>query len=70
MEVGGIQVNAEALMDAARRLVAEGRGLLEMDESNPTCNKRFLAAGIPQTEEARRAYQELNRAGFTGGWFY
>ena len=30
-----------------------------MDESNPTCNRRFAAAGIPQTEEARRAYREL-----------
>ena len=30
-----------------------------MDESNGTCNKRFAAAGIPQTEEARRAYREL-----------
>ena len=30
-----------------------------MDESNPTCNKRFARLGIPQTEEARRAYREL-----------
>src|SRR5271166_6364198 len=30
-----------------------------MDESTPTCNKRFLAAGIPQTETARRAWREL-----------
>jgi fructose-bisphosphate aldolase class I len=30
-----------------------------MDESNPTCNKRFAALGIPQTVEARRAYREL-----------
>jgi len=30
-----------------------------MDESNPTCNKRFASLGIPQTEEARRAYREL-----------
>jgi len=30
-----------------------------MDESNPTCNKRFAKQGIPQTEEARRAYREL-----------
>ena len=30
-----------------------------MDESTPTCNKRFAAVGIPQTEEARRAYREL-----------
>src|ERR1700684_4204666 len=30
-----------------------------MDESNPTCNKRFARLKIPQTEEARRAYREL-----------
>jgi fructose-bisphosphate aldolase class I len=30
-----------------------------MDESNPTINKRFARLGIPQTEEARRAYREL-----------
>jgi fructose-bisphosphate aldolase class I len=30
-----------------------------MDESNTTCNKRFARLGIPQTEEARRAYREL-----------
>jgi fructose-bisphosphate aldolase class I len=30
-----------------------------MDESNATCNRRFAEAGIPQTEEARRAYREL-----------
>jgi fructose-bisphosphate aldolase class I len=30
-----------------------------MDESNPTCNKRFAPLGIPQTEAVRRAYREL-----------
>jgi fructose-bisphosphate aldolase class I len=30
-----------------------------MDESNPTCNKRFASLGIPETVEARRAYREL-----------
>jgi fructose-bisphosphate aldolase class I len=30
-----------------------------MDESNPTCNKRFAKLGIPQTEETRRSYREL-----------
>ena len=30
-----------------------------MDESNPTCNKRFVKLGIPQTVDARRAYREL-----------
>jgi len=46
-------------MDTARTLVAAGKGLLAMDESNPTCDKRFARLGIPQTIEARRAYREL-----------
>ena len=52
-------MNAQALIEAARALVAGDRGLLAMDESNGTCNKRFASAGIAQTEEARRAYREL-----------
>ncbi|MEO9167008.1 MAG: class I fructose-bisphosphate aldolase, partial [Aestuariivirga sp.] len=47
------------LIDTARRLVGAGKGLLAMDESNGTCNRRFADAGIPQTVEARRAYREL-----------
>src|SRR3972149_9569296 len=46
-------------IDTARKLVAGDKGLLAMDESNPTCNKRFAQFGIPQTEEARRSYREL-----------
>jgi fructose-bisphosphate aldolase class I len=45
--------------ETARELVAGGRGLLAMDESTPTCNRRFAALGIAQTEEARRCYREL-----------
>jgi len=52
-------MNAQALIDTAKSLVADDKGLLAMDESNPTCNRRFAALGIPQTEEARRAYREL-----------
>jgi fructose-bisphosphate aldolase class I len=48
-----------AMADTAAALVGAGRGLLAMDESNATCNKRFAAAGIPQTEAARRAYRAL-----------
>lgn len=47
------------LAATAQALVGAGRGLLAMDESTGTCNKRLAAAGIPQTEEARRAYREL-----------
>ena len=52
-------MNTPELIDTARTLVADDKGLLAMDESNPTCNKRFARLGIPQTEEARRAYREL-----------
>ncbi len=51
-------MNDQTLIDTARALVASDKGLLAMDESNPTCNKRFAKLGIPQTEEARRAYRE------------
>jgi len=47
-------MNAQALIDTAKSLVADDKGLLAMDESNPTCNRRFAALGIPQTEEARQ----------------
>ena len=52
-------MNPQMLSDAASSLVADGKGLLAMDESNPTCNKRFAALAIPQTVQARRAYREL-----------
>jgi fructose-bisphosphate aldolase class I len=52
-------MNAQTLIDTAQALVAGDKGLLAMDESNATCNKRFAALGIPQTEEARRDWREL-----------
>lgn len=52
-------MNKELLQNTAQALVAEGKGILAMDESNPTCNKRFAKLNIPQTEESRRAYREM-----------
>ena len=49
----------QTLQGTAKALVAVSKGLLAMDESTPTCDTRFAAAGIPQTEQARRAYREL-----------
>ena len=49
----------QSLIDIAKALVAADKGLLAMDESTPTCNKRFAKLGIPQTVEMRRAYREL-----------
>ena len=47
------------LSDTIQQLFSGNKGLLAMDESNGTCNKRFAAAGIPQTVEMRRKYREL-----------
>lgn len=49
----------QQLRDATTALVADDKGLLAMDESNATCNKRFAKLGIPQTEQARRDWREL-----------
>ena len=52
-------MNIQGLIDTAHSIVADDKGLLAMDESTGTCNKRFAALGIPQDEETRRAYREL-----------
>ena len=52
-------MNTQELINTAGALVANDKGLLAMDESNPTCDRRFAKQGIPQTVEARRAYREL-----------
>ncbi|MGN6398547.1 MAG: class I fructose-bisphosphate aldolase [Mucilaginibacter sp.] len=52
-------MRTEELIATATALMAGDKGLLAMDESVGTCNKRFEEAGIPQTIEYRRAYREL-----------
>jgi fructose-bisphosphate aldolase class I len=52
-------MDARQLNDTAKAMVAGDKGLLAMDESTPTANKRFAATGIPQTEEMRRAYRDM-----------
>ncbi len=47
------------MTNTVNELFAGNKGLLAMDESNGTCNKRFAAAGIPQTVDMRRSYREL-----------
>lgn len=50
---------AEELRNTAKAMVAPNQGVLAMDESNGTCNKRFRKEGIEETEEMRRQYREL-----------
>jgi fructose-bisphosphate aldolase class I len=52
-------MNFQILADTAKAMVTDSKGLLAMDESNLTCNKRFAKLNIPQTMETRRAYREL-----------
>lgn len=52
-------MNVDDIARTARSIVTGDRGLLAMDESTRTCNKRFARLGIPQNEETRRAYREL-----------
>lgn len=52
-------MNQQILKETIQQLFAGNKGLLAMDESIETCNKRFAAAGIPQTVEMRRTYREL-----------
>ena len=52
-------MTAGEVLATARALVAGDKGLLAMDESNPTCGKRLASAGIAETEEARRAHRAL-----------
>jgi fructose-bisphosphate aldolase, class I len=52
-------MDTQRLVDTAKALVAGDRGLLAMDESTPTCNKRFAPLGIATTEDMRRAYRDM-----------
>ena len=52
-------MKTQAILETAQALVAGDKGLLAMDESVPTCDRRFAALGIPQTDDARRAYREM-----------
>ena len=52
-------MSIQDLEKTANEMVADGKGLLAMDESTPTCGKRFQAVGVDNTEPNRIAYREL-----------
>ena len=51
-------MNFSGLSDIARYIVADGKGILAADESNPTCTKRFDSISVESTEDSRRNYRE------------
>jgi fructose-bisphosphate aldolase, class I len=52
-------MSIEQLEETAQAMVAEGKGIIAIDESNSTCKKRFDGVGIECTEETRRNYREM-----------
>ena len=49
----------EQMAQTAAAMVAQGKGILAIDESLPTIKKRFDTIDVESTEENRRAYREL-----------
>ena len=47
------------LEEIATFIVADGKGILAADESNPTCGKRFDSIGVESSELNRRNYREM-----------
>jgi len=52
-------MSIEQLAETAQAMVAAGKGIIAIDESNATIKKRFDGVGIECTEDNRRAYREM-----------
>lgn len=52
-------MSGHELETVAKRLVADGKGILAADESHGTIEKRFKSIGVPSIEENRLAYREM-----------
>src|SRR5699024_4693658 len=49
----------QVLIDTARALVADGKGILAADESTGTIAKRLDSVGVESTDATRRTYRNL-----------
>lgn len=47
----------QELRNTANSMVAKGKDILAMDESNGTCNLKFTKLGIEVSEENRQSYR-------------
>lgn len=52
-------MSSSDLVTVAQAMVAEGKGILAIDESTGTIAKRFKSINVECTEENRRAYREM-----------
>jgi Fructose-bisphosphate aldolase class-I len=55
-------MSIEQLEETTQAMVAAGKGIIAIDESNTTIKKRFDAVGIEFSEDTRRAYREMRPA--------
>lgn len=56
-------MSSQSIETTAAAMVADGKGILAIDESSGTIKKRFDSIGAQCTEESRRSYRELLIAG-------
>lgn len=52
-------MDTKILESTVEKLMQKPKGLLAIDESTESCNKRFESVGVEPTESARREYREL-----------
>ncbi len=52
-------MNTSTLVETANAMVAEGEGILAIDESSGTIKKRFDTINVECTEVSRRAYRQM-----------
>jgi fructose-bisphosphate aldolase class I len=52
-------MSIDQLPEIAQAMVARGKGIIAIDESNATIMKRLDTVGVENTEENRRAYREM-----------
>lgn len=52
-------MSAAELEATAKAMIANGKGILAIDESSPTIKKRFDTINLESTEEHRRTYRDL-----------
>ncbi len=52
-------MDIQDLAAIAQQMVAQGKGIIAIDESSKTIKKRFDQVGIDCTEDTRRAYREM-----------
>ncbi len=52
-------MDSTKLVKTAHAMVAEGKGILAIDESHGTIKKRFDSIGVESSEDNRRAYRQM-----------